>query len=494
MNTKKDPTKSSWYSNSILLCIIVAIAILLSSPGWFIFALVLLIIRFQEDSLIKNALLKKCDNLKLEKDESEEKNLFLEVTKLELEEKIESLEQTLSAEHDLSALNEFIENKSLEKNKLETEVTKLKDSIDHLLEQLNILSEIDTYKTLEKELSVLQVGILQKEYSFDISEEYKVELKNIQKQESDFIKDNKAVIITLPEFLQNDSKRISDKVLNTASKLLLRAFNNECDAVCSKITHKNIENSRKRIDSSFTQLNKLGDYFGVSISSEYLKLKILEAQVMFEYEVKKQEELEEQKAIKEQMREEAKVQAEILKLEKEAQKEEDLYSKALEKAKADLKAATESEQIALLTKIKSLEDNLKAAEEKMQRAKSMAEQTKSGFVYIISNIGSFGDNVYKIGMTRRLDPQERINELSNASVPFPFDVHATIYTHDAPALENKLHQAFDTHRINKVNSRKEFFNVSIDEIVEKVHELHGDIKLTKQAEAYQYRQSLAEAM
>lgn len=396
--------------------------------------------------------------------------------------------------------NEFEQEKSELKNKLQIndELKKLRKQLDEtqlkytsLVEQCEMVSEIHTYELIEKELSVLQVGLLKKDYDFEISEEYKDEIKKIQKKQAECIKNNNAISIKTPEFLANDNQKTRNKVLSISSKLILRAFNNECDAVVAKVNHKNVENSRKRIENSFNQINKLGEYLGVMITLEYYKLKIAEIQLAFEYEVKRQEELEEQRIIREQIREEAKVQAEITKLEKEALKEEALYNKALEKIRAEFEEATESQQIILSEQIRKLEESLKLAEDKMQRAKSMAEQTKSGFVYIISNIGSFGDNIYKIGMTRRLDPQERINELSNASVPFPFDVHATIYTHNAPELESKLHQAFDHKRVNKVNNRKEFFNSSLDEIVDKVNEIHGEIKLTKQAEAYQYRQSIA---
>lgn len=114
-----------------------------------------------------------------------------------------------------------------------------------------------------------------------------------------------------------------------------------------------------------------------------------------------------------------------------------------------------------------------------------------GYVYVISNIGSFGENIYKIGMTRRLNPQERVDELGNASVPFNFDVHAMIFSKDAPALENALHHAFDDRKVNMVNKRREFFNVSLDEIEKVVKEnFDGSVEFEKTALAEQYRESL----
>ena len=116
---------------------------------------------------------------------------------------------------------------------------------------------------------------------------------------------------------------------------------------------------------------------------------------------------------------------------------------------------------------------------------------KAGYVYIISNIGAFGENVYKIGMNRRLDPMERIDELGDASVPFKFDVHAMIFSEDAPALENQLHKAFESKKLNKINSRKEFFNVSLSEIKKVVRQnFDKTVEWTDIAEAEQYRQSI----
>jgi hypothetical protein len=120
----------------------------------------------------------------------------------------------------------------------------------------------------------------------------------------------------------------------------------------------------------------------------------------------------------------------------------------------------------------------------------MAQQTRQGWVYIISNIGSFGENVYKIGMTRRLDPMERVNELGDASVPFPFDVHAMIFSEDAPALETALHQAFESQKTNLVNGKKEFFNVPLCAIKDKVKELGYEVEFEETPTAPQYRDTL----
>lgn len=280
-------------------------------------------------------------------------------------------------------------------------------------------------------------------------------------------------------------------LINNLYKLSLRAFNNEADLILNKLTISNFNNSRKKLESSMEQINKLISKYKISISTDFFKFKIDELQLQYEYLLKIQEEREEQRIIKEKIREEAKVQAEIEKLKTEAKKEEELYQKAFLKAKSELEKASEDEKKNLLLEMNSLKEKIKMAEEKNQRAISMAEQTKAGHVYIISNIGSFGEDVYKIGVTRRLDPNDRIKELSNASVPFNFDVHALIPSDDAPALEKELHNHFDSYRVNKVNCRKEFFKVKLSEIETFVNKkMNNKIQFTKLAEALEYKQSL----
>ena len=190
------------------------------------------------------------------------------------------------------------------------------------------------------------------------------------------------------------------------------------------------------------------------------------------------------------MREEEKARKEYEKAIKEAELEEIRYQKALEQVQKVMATKSEEEKLKYSERIAELERELEEAKALKERALSQAQLTKSGHVYVISNIGSFGENVYKIGMTRRLDPLDRVKELGDASVPFPFDVHAMIYSNDAPALENKLHKVFDDKRLNLINMRKEFFNVTLEEIEEEVKKCFGDFKLTKIAEAEQFRKSL----
>jgi hypothetical protein len=221
-------------------------------------------------------------------------------------------------------------------------------------------------------------------------------------------------------------------------------------------------------------------------------LKLEELRLAYEYKEKLHKEKEEQKALREQMKEEERARREAEKAQSEAEKEEKRYAEALEKARKELASKSDSEREIYSSKIRDLEEQLRQAMENKERAKSMAEQTRKGHVYIISNIGSFGEHVYKIGMTRRLDPLDRIWELSDASVPFDFDIHALIQSDDAPGLERKLHETFANNRVNRVNEKKEFFRVTLTEISEACKQHHNlHFRLTLIAEAKEYRQTAA---
>ncbi|MNE06836.1 hypothetical protein D3C80_994360 [compost metagenome] len=247
----------------------------------------------------------------------------------------------------------------------------------------------------------------------------------------------------------------------------------------------------ERIRKSFDTINKLGESYTVSIQYEYLDLKLKELTLEYEYQLKKQKEKEELRAAQEALREEEKALREFEQAQKEAEKEEANYQKALDKARKEIELAIGDKHFKLQEQIAKLEQELQEAHEKKERALSMAQQTKRGHVYIISNIGSFGEQVYKIGMTRRLEPEDRVKELGDASVPFQFDIHAMIFSEDAPALENELHKAFANKKVNMLNYRKEFFKVTLEEIEEKVKESGLEIEFIKLPEAMEYRETLA---
>ena len=227
------------------------------------------------------------------------------------------------------------------------------------------------------------------------------------------------------------------------------------------------------------------------MSHDYLMLKLEELYLTHEKNVKIQDEKEEQREIREQMREEARAQKEYDKAERDAAKEEEDFQKALEKAREELSKASDEERELLNEKLRKLEADLAEAHSKKERIMSQAQLTRRGHVYVISNLGSFGDDMLKIGMTRRLEPLDRVKELGDASVPFKFDVHAMIYSDDAPSLEKTLHKQFNHRRVNKVNSRKEFFRVGLSQVQDVASALGLEIEFTKLAEAKEYRESVA---
>ena len=267
----------------------------------------------------------------------------------------------------------------------------------------------------------------------------------------------------------------------------MRSFNIECGLLIAKVNPGNLQRTLERIDGVATGLEKSGADLRYGFNTEYVKLKYQECRLQYQFALKKKEEQDEQRAIREQMREEERARREYEKAIEDASREEATYERLLEKARKALETVRAEEKQAAELRIRQLEEELAEARAKAQRAISMAQQTKKGYVYVISNIGSFGENVYKIGLTRRLDPRERVRELGDASVPFSFDIHALIASENAPALETALHKAFARQRVNAVNLRKEFFRVSLDDIRKKAEELTGrksDFVMTILAEEY----------
>lgn len=278
----------------------------------------------------------------------------------------------------------------------------------------------------------------------------------------------------------------------TAIKFVIDAFNGKVDSILSLAKKDNYGKLEQEIHDAFSIVNEHGKAFrNARIEQAYLSARISELHWAVITHQLKEKEKEEQRLIKEQIREEEKARRDFLKAQQEAEKEELLIKKTMEKVQADLLKANDQQRAEYEAKLAELSERLSAAEEKNQRAMSMAQQTKTGHVYIISNVGSFGENVYKIGMTRRLEPLDRVKELGDASVPFEFDVHAMILSDNAPALERDLHKRFLREQVNKVNPRKEFFKVGLTDIKSYLESMGVESKWTMISEAAQYRETLA---
>ncbi|MCP3105418.1 DUF4041 domain-containing protein [Myxococcus sp. K15C18031901] len=344
-------------------------------------------------------------------------------------------------------------------------------------------------RPLEEESVLRSYGLYKAIYNLSSSEKYEQRLEDIRERQKRLLKDKKAAFCRA-QWEVNGSKAEGKKQTDRTLKLMLRAFNGEADACVAKVTYKNIKAMEARIEKAAEAISALTEIQQCYIDTTYVKLKLEELRLAHEYEEKRQEEKEEQRRIREQMREEETAQRELERAKLEAEREAQRDEEALRKARGELERVKGAEQAKLLERIAELERRV-AEDQERQRAISQAQLTRTGHVYVISNIGSFGENVFKVGMTRRLVPQDRIDELGDASVPFEFDVHAIIRTADAPKLEAELHRTFADRRVNRINERKEFFRVSLDDIARAVRQHHGEFELTRIAEAAEYRKSLA---
>lgn len=372
---------------------------------------------------------------------------------------------------DLAQLNRKIEE---QKNAAEASNLALHD----------LMAKLDLYSRLEE---FVDFGHFEMpDYLYETGERFVAEIKLLREQQRSLIKDGKAVVMDgKPRITGIES--IDKNIIDGQMKMILRAFNVECDLLIGKVGPATFERTLSQIEKLANDLEKLVASKRCGISIEYVRLKYEECRVQYQYALKKRDEQEEQKLIKEQMREEAKAEREYREALAAAEKEEKLYRELLERARQELVGSSLEERALAEAKIAALEQQLAEAEAKEQRAKSLAEQTRRGHVYVISNVGSFGENVYKIGMTRRLDPLDRVKELGDASVPFAFDIHAIIFADDAPAMETALHREFSRHRVNAVNFRKEFFKVDLQKIRDAVGKIGGkdiDFKTTIAAEEY----------
>lgn len=279
----------------------------------------------------------------------------------------------------------------------------------------------------------------------------------------------------------------------TAIDFVLDAYNGKVNTVMAKVRHNNYGKLRQQLKDAYCLVNLNGKAFREArILPSYHEVMMHQLKLAVTVHELKVVDREEQKEIKAQMREEARATREYDKARKVAEKEEKMLQKAMIEARKHLEAASEEQKLKFEKQLSKLQGKLSEAELKNQRAMSMAQQTRKGHVYVISNIGSFGENIFKIGMTRRLEPMDRVKELGDASVPFSFDVHAMIHSEDAPKLEKVLHAKFSNNQVNKVNPRKEFFSLDLKDIKKEVDQLNiDDIHWTMKAEAQQYRESLA---
>lgn len=418
---------------------------------------------------------------------------------------------------------------ALEYSEVQKKTKEAKSNLDHLLSEKNKIEAVNTELGRKKEALGLVVGELQKRlelsetvegleksiaarkrelivadeavlmesfslykptYSFTTVDAYKEKLEKNRSQQKDMIKNDIAAFGS-DQWRVNDSLAQGKKLVGDMKKLCLRSFNNECEAAVDEVKFNNFERCEARIDKSAEAVERLGKIMGVRINPRFVQLKKDELRIALEYQVQKQREKDEQKELRAQLREEARVARELEEARKEALKEQQHYQNAIEKINKQIAACiNETELEVLKEKLGDLTSKLDVISENIAQIDYRQANQKAGYVYVISNLGAFGEDVYKIGMTRRLEPQERIDELGDASVPFNFDVHAMIFSDNAPALEATLHRTFAERRLNYINNRREFYRVSLDEVKQVIKENHDkSVEFVEVPPADQFRET-----
>ncbi|MEK4715837.1 DUF4041 domain-containing protein [Sporosarcina sp. FSL K6-5500] len=402
-------------------------------------------------------------------------------------------EQTLRQHllNEIELLTKSIEDKKATVGELESETLKLDEVKDEIKVSKN---KIDDLKkgiiSVQEENDLQEVAFYKNIFPFTTTERFKEELLD-NNQEQKFMIKSKTVVLEGTNWTVNGSVTEGRKMANLNIKAMVRAYNTECDNTISSLRYSNFETTLNRIEKSFKDVNKLNQGNDLSLSTEYHNLKIQELHLVYELKKYEKNEKEKLRILREEERERKQVEKEI----KERLDELDQHEKVIKKGlNATNKEFVDSKgtNLELLNKVKELEDALNLIQKKRFEVNERHLIGKSGYVYIISNIGTLGENVFKIGMTRRLEPLDRIKELSGASVPFEYDIHAMILTDDAPKLETHLHTKFYSDRVNMINNRKEFFNVTLDKIKTEVFLMVGkDVIFEDTPHAEQYYKTIA---
>lgn len=403
-------------------------------------------------------------------DQKEERRLALNIAELN--------ERKKEIESDIQKKINELEDKRMRSEDMSSSILLLKNDISDLKKQIYDLNE---------DIDMQEYGLYKPTYEFANSDKYKDELKKTRQMQKDLIKEKKACT-GASSWTVNGNASQGRKMVADMQKLLLRAFNSECDDIVAHVRISNSTKSQERIKSVCESISKLGKIMGISITPLYMSLKMRELYLALDFAQKKAEEKEQLRELREQEREEKRIQKEIEEARKKLEKEKSHYQNALQLLESQLEKNPDDAD--LLEKKSKLEADIADTQKAISDVDYREANKRAGYVYVISNIGAFGEDIYKIGMTRRLDPMDRVNELGDASVPFRFDVHALIFSEDAPALETALHNAFEDKKVNKINQKREFFHVTLDEIKEVVHKnFDKTVEWTDVPEAEQFRQS-----
>lgn len=403
-------------------------------------------------------------------------------TKNTLEARVTYLEQRFAGVIDLDAEALRLRDQIDEHNKTIVELRAAyqdkKKTYDRLIAEVAIFDE---------RLAFAEMGVYEPHFDFSDSEEYKRSITKVRDKQKRMISDSEAVVCTRNWTVDGSASK-GETMTRRNIRLTLRAFNNECDAAIANARWNNVNAMEKRVIRAQEQIDKLNASNAIYVTSDFLALRLEELYLTHEYREKLKAEREERAEMARLAREEQRLLRDM----EEAQEKEERYARLLAKAKAEAEKVVGPKLEAFSEQIKELERDLAEAHARVERAQAMAERTRSGYVYIVSNIGSFGEDVVKIGLTRRLDPMDRVRELGDASVPFTFDTHAIIYSENAPALERALHSEFESTRVNTQNYRKEFFRAKLDHVEAAVSRIAPNASFFKDIEAQEYHETLSQ--
>lgn len=334
--------------------------------------------------------------------------------------------------------------------------------------------------TTDETVMLQQIGIYAYRHPLDDVVAYRARLDAIKAKIKDLARSQQAVL-GASGWTVNGSARQGTKMTRDYSKLMLRAYNAEADYAVRSMRPHRLTSLVDRLYKSRETIAKLGATMDIRISDAYHDARVEELRLTADFLQRKEEEKQAQREARAREREEATAQRELDREREKLHKEMSHYQSALDRLRAQGDHAAAAEMAAKLAEIEGALDDVEAR----------AANIRTGYVYVISNVGAFGDNMVKIGMTRRLEPLERIYELSGAAVPFRFDVHALIFSKDAVGLETRLHQEFASRRVNRVNSRKEFFRVTPAEVKAVLERSAGEhlVEFNEVAEAIEWRSS-----
>mgnify|MGYP003277837160 CR=1 FL=1 len=463
----------------------------------------------EEKNLQINNLNKEITNLEEEK-KNKIKNLDnevnAEVEKLRLEkqdevfkfsEKIENIKSEISKEAEKI---ERIENLNIEAEKLDKKLARetkklnkikpLYNSIQYIIEKYK---DEDIFKENIEEL-ILKEKFHDDEVDFNPTVKLKLHCMDVKELRKAFNENEKCI----NEVLKKYEGRYNTKANATIYKLMVIALKAEQQNILYNLKYSNLDKSIEDVKTTTQKYLDVAAEGNQSIFNTMVKfineiefLFIRAVEIEYEYYIKKEQQKEEQARLREQMRQEAEERKLLEQQKKQIEKEEEKYKTEMSKVEEALASSEDNEMLEKLkARLQELQEQLDGVEHKKEDIVKR-QNGKAGYVYIISNLGSFGDKTFKVGMTRRLNPQDRVDELGDASVPFVFDVHSFIFSDDAVGLEQKLHDILNDKRTNKINLRKEFFNVSIDELEALVQEIEPTAEFNRTMVAEQYRQTLS---